>query len=112
MTRLDQSRASEKIWWIIILIIPIPGVYLNDQLKTATNRQQDYLWQEPWELKSQRKYIRMWKLSRHKQIYYFRKLFERKDIQGNEIISVHFPELMLDCWQEFENFVEMITLPL
>ena len=37
------------IQFLIILIIPIPGVYLNDQLKTATNRQQDYLWQEPWE---------------------------------------------------------------
>ena len=30
-------------------------------------------------------------------MHYFQKLFEGKDIQGNEIITVHFPELMLDC---------------
>ena len=31
------------IQFLIILIIPIPGVYLNDQLKMAMNHQQDYL---------------------------------------------------------------------
>ena len=39
-------------------------------------------------------------------------LFEGKDVQGNEIITVHFQDLMLDCLQEFANFVGMITLPL
>ena len=36
-------------------------------------------------------------------------LFKGKDVQGNEIITVHFQDLMLDCLQEFSNFVGMIT---
>ena len=67
---------SQGMW--LFLIIPIPGGYL----KQKNGNEQDSLWQELWELKAQHKYIKMWKLSRQKQMHYFRKLFEGKDIQG------------------------------